>query len=186
MYRTRVTVDTLAKIGGVFALLTLVHFVADWVFQSHDEAMAKSRNALVRARHCSVYTIFCGLAICLMFPMTTTLWLILPLLWLSHFLEDSYVPVYMWARYIRKPPEVTADLPHVVGIELAKFVRFADTTLGKILIIAIDQIIHLMFLIPIATVLVLPSELRPMACVSVAGLCFLLLLNLIGRRILTR
>jgi hypothetical protein len=181
-----VTVDSLAKIGGVFAILTLCHFVADWVFQSHDEAMAKSRNALVRARHCSLYTIICGLAIGALFPLTKTLWLILPVLWISHFLEDSYVPIYMWARYIRRPPEITAQLPHVVGIELAKFVRFADTTLGKILIIALDQIVHLVFLIPIATVLVLPSELLPMACVSVVGLCVLLILNLVGKAMLRR
>lgn len=182
------TVDNVAKIGGVFALLTLVHFVADWVFQSHDEAMAKSRNAYVRHKHCLTYSVLCLLTIGMMFRSTTwtEILFIYLTLYVSHFLEDSYVPIYMWARYIRKPPEITAQLPHVAGIELAKFVRFADTTLGKILIIALDQIIHLMFLVPIATVLVLPSELWPMACVSVAGVCVLLLLNLIGRRFLTR
>ncbi len=179
----RVTVETLAKVGGVFALLTLCHFVADWVFQSHDEAMAKSRNALVRARHCLVYTVLCEVAIGAMVPLTWPVGVFIAIvLWLSHFLEDSYMPVYMWARYIRKPPEMTNKVSEEVpGIELARFIRFVETTLGKILLIAIDQIVHLMFLIPVAVVLVVPSELRLMVCASVAGLCGLLLLNLIGK-----
>lgn len=177
------TVETIARVGGVFALLTLCHFVADWVFQSHDEAMAKSRNALVRARHCLVYTAFCGVAIWVMFPLTWAVGgFIAGVLWLSHFLEDSYLPVYMWARYIRKPPEMTNKVSEEVpGIELARFIRFVETMLGKILLIAIDQIVHLVFLIPISVVLVVPSELRAMVSASVAGICALLLLNIIGR-----
>lgn len=31
----------LALLGGVFSALVLTHFIADWVLQSHDEAMRK-------------------------------------------------------------------------------------------------------------------------------------------------
>lgn len=34
-------ITELGAIGGIFALLTFVHFAIDWIFQSHAEAMAK-------------------------------------------------------------------------------------------------------------------------------------------------
>lgn len=143
---------TLSQIGGIFALLTLLHFVADWLFQSHDEAMAKPTDAMIRARHCFIYA---GI-------MTFTIWLAVRpewyvallsfyILWASHFAEDTYIPVYLWARYVRRPPEMREK----AGIP--EFKMFAETTLGKILLITVDQIIHLVFLIPVAIMLVVPQ-----------------------------
>jgi hypothetical protein len=83
-------------------------------------------------------------------------WLIsVGVLFISHFYLDTYHLVYLWAKYIRKPPEmVTPETKtHVDGyIEVLPpsskrgFIKFVDTTLGKILMISIDQISHLMFL----------------------------------------
>lgn len=70
-------------VGGWLALLVTLHFTVDWVFQSHDEAMRKPREWLVRARHCMVYA-------------------------------------------------------------------FVSEPLGKILLVAIDQIVHILFLLPVA------------------------------------
>lgn len=47
----------LALAGGLFSILGFIHFVTDWVFQSHAEAMVKHANAKVRAKHCAIYTL---------------------------------------------------------------------------------------------------------------------------------
>lgn len=152
----------LALAGGLFAILTFIHFFVDWIFQSHAEAMAKHNNALVRARHCAIYMLGFVPLLCF-FLWTHTLTplqypLSLAILFFSHFIEDTYLPVYWWAKHIRKPPEMTEPymstdidgktiwLPADPKIG---FVKFVQTPLGKILMIAIDQIIHITFLFPI-------------------------------------
>jgi hypothetical protein len=110
-------------------------------------------------------------------------------LFVSHFIEDTYLPVVYWALHVRRPPEMrwTIKLENGVGklynpdgtlyhdllfkpwrwdlatsvtdkkslkiankqLVLRGFMEFIDTTLGKILMIAVDQIIHLSFLVPI-------------------------------------
>jgi hypothetical protein len=196
------TTDHLAKLGGLLSFLTFVHFASDWILQSHAEAMAKSKDPRVRARHCAVYTV----------SFLPVFWLVglppLPslacaaVLFLSHFVEDTYVPVYLWMRYVRRPPGMGVRVrknggivsvtygPEFVGklpvridiptgdtanqfdgelfqlirdiegglsveaaeekIRMREFLKFVDTPLGKILLIAVDQIIHIAFLIPVA------------------------------------
>lgn len=143
--------------GGLFALLALVHFVVDWIFQTHSEAMVKHNNPKVRAKHCLIYTIG-FIPLLYFFEYTWLQWLIgLNILFWSHFVEDTYMPVYLWAKYIRKPPEMTENvLVTIDGIIQSVppdpkmgFVLFVQTPLGKILMIAVDQIIHLSFLLPL-------------------------------------
>jgi hypothetical protein len=136
------TVHSLGIAGGLFAILTFVHFFVDWICQTHSEAMQKHNNPIVRARHCAIYTIgfvpflfwfnLTGLEI--FFSMNILFW--------SHFIEDTYVPVFLWAKYVRRPPEMINDPKN-------GFLSFISTPLGKILMIAVDQIIHLAFLFPI-------------------------------------
>ena len=149
----------LAMLGGIFALLTFIHFFVDWIFQTHSEAMVKHNNPKIRAKHCLIYTagflpLFC---FC---HLTWIEWLIaINILFWSHFFEDTYLPIFYWAKYIRKPPEMT-NSTKIIGLDgYAKilppdphkgFVEFIQTPLGKILMITIDQIIHLTFLWPIA------------------------------------
>ena len=67
--------------------------------------------------------------------------------------------MYLWARYIRRPPEMFELNKYQVckGNQFVGypadykegFIEFAKTPLGKILTIVVDQIIHLIFLIPI-------------------------------------
>jgi hypothetical protein len=165
-------IETVAKVGGVFALLVLVHFVADWVFQSHDEAMRKPKDNLIRAKHCTVYTLLCTSAI----SFFGVSWVICLqsafILWLSHFLEDTYLPVFVWARYIRKPGPMNT---------LKDFVAFAETPLGKILLIAVDQIVHLVFLVPVACMVVAPQTFVLSSILSVVGLGFLTVVCYVAR-----
>lgn len=148
--------------GGLFAIFTFVHFFVDWILQTHAEAMAKHNNWKVRARHCLVYTVgFVPILWYLHFPFWYFVISVNVLFW-SHFVEDTYVPVYLWAKYIRKPSEMTD--PHkelIIGVDGQKtfkvhppdpkkgFIEFISTPLGKILMIAVDQIIHLAFLFPL-------------------------------------
>lgn len=138
----------LALAGGLFAILTFIHFAVDWVFQTHAEAMAKHNNAKVRARHCLIYTLgFVPLlAIFTWLDVLTLLQFVacILILFVSHFIEDTYLPVYLWAKYIRRPDEMRSNPNPKAG-----FIAFVGTPLGKILMIAIDQIIHLAFLFPI-------------------------------------
>lgn len=149
--------------GGLFAILTFIHFFVDWIFQSHAEAMVKHNNAKIRAKHCAIYT--AGFLPILLFCMVAgalTWWQLLlsvTILFVSHFCEDTYLPVYWWAKYIRRPPEMTEPLRVPTNINnhfnvlppdpKAGFIQFIQTPLGKILMIAIDQIIHITFLFPI-------------------------------------
>ena len=152
----------IALTGGFLAVLVFIHFFVDWIFQSHAEAMVKHNNPKIRAKHCLIYTL--GFVPLLCFSNFSLLeWLFaLNLLFWSHFIEDTYLPVYLWAKYVRRPPEMTeprkqTGLDGYVSVlppdPKVGFVDFIQTPMGKILMIAIDQIIHICFLVPIAWML---------------------------------
>jgi len=154
----------IALMGGLLSILVFIHFFVDWIFQSHAEAMVKHNNPKIRAKHCLIYT--AGfIPFMALFHFSWPEWLLaLNILFWSHFGEDTYVPVYLWAKYIRKPPEMTQPrkVPSLDGyVEVTApdpkegFKEFIQTPMGKILMIAIDQIIHICFLIPIAWMLML-------------------------------
>lgn len=164
------SVELVARVGGIFALLTLVHFIADWLFQSHAEAMAKPTDFYVRGIHCLIYTaILLGVIAVSLAPSPFAMAVIAVALWVSHFIEDTYLPVIVWAKFIRKPPEMSTTT-------LEGFKDFASTPLGKILLITVDQIVHLVFLVPVAVILADPSSEMTSAgviCAALAGLSFL-------------
>lgn len=148
----------MATVGGLFAVMTFIHFFVDWICQTHAEAMVKHNNWKVRARHCLIYT--CGFVPFLLWFHISWLsfFIAINILFWSHFCEDTYVPVFLWAKYIRRPPQMTEPQKYtdedgyttISPPDPKKgFVQFIDTTLGKILMIAVDQIIHLAFLFPI-------------------------------------
>lgn len=133
--------------GGLLAALCFIHFFVDWIFQSHTEAMAKHANAKIRAKHCAIYTagfvpmlgFFLYLRELTIFEFLASL----TILFVSHFCEDTYYPVFLWAKHIRKPSEMACE------DQKEGFKRFIETPIGKILMITIDQIIHITFLLPI-------------------------------------
>jgi hypothetical protein len=174
----------LANFGGILSILIFIHFFVDWIFQSHATAMAKHNRAVIRATHCLIYT--CGFIPLLAFSMFYAelqpfeFAACLLILFFSHFIEDTYFPVFLWAKYIRrapqfrdvvKPPVFRAKqllnmkvqkqfwyqeedeaiyMPITYPSDKAAFAAFIATPLGTVLMIAIDQIIHITFLLPIA------------------------------------
>jgi hypothetical protein len=148
-------VDGVVRAGGVFVALASVHFVADFVFQSHATAMAKHDHWRVRLAHCLVYggffvPLFVAIGWLDSWKMSASLVVLIG----SHFIEDTYAPVVLWARHIRKPSEMmrnTTTRPILGGLftwttpdpELVGFREFIRTPLGAILMVSIDQIVHL-------------------------------------------
>ena len=90
--------------GGLFAMLAFVHFFADWMFQTHREATTKHNNPYVRARHCAIYTVAFLPHILLLGISGWFLFFSVLTLFLSHFIIDTYVPVFLWAKYLRRVP----------------------------------------------------------------------------------
>jgi len=149
--------------GGLFAVLGFIHFFVDWIFQSHSEAMVKHNNPKIRAKHCAIYTAgFLPLLFFCWWVGALVMWQLLAsiaILFISHFCEDTYLPVFYWAKWIRRPPEMTDPIKLAANADgyiqilppdpKIGFGLFIQTTLGKILMITIDQIIHFAFLFPI-------------------------------------
>lgn len=148
--------------GGFLTILTLIHFASDFFLQSHSEAMVKHNQPWIRAKHCFIYAIsFIPFLWVMHFTMLE--WIIsLNILFWTHFAEDTYFLIYLWAKYVRRPPEMTEpwqeeyiNSDHAYAIKVhppdAKrgFGIFANTILGKILLIVTDQVVHIICLIPI-------------------------------------
>lgn len=142
--------EILALAGGIFSLLTFVHFFADWLFQSHREATNKHHDFSIRGRHCIIYT---AAFIPLILLLGISGWYLpvsLLTLFLSHFIIDTYIPVFLWAKFIRKVPELSED----TSLEGDRYLSskemfgklFKESPVHAILFIAVDQILHLSFL----------------------------------------
>lgn len=136
-----------AQIGGLFSFLAFIHFAVDWIIQSHAEAMVKHKHDGIRAKHCLIYTapfvpilVWWGFDVVMVSGLSGVLFL-------SHYVEDTYKPVIFWMKHIRRHP---AFMPGKDDSEAFLEAISADGGLGKILMIAVDQIIHLAFLFLIA------------------------------------
>jgi hypothetical protein len=182
----------LALLGGIYVLLAFWHFPADWLFQSEKEALAKAKNHLVRARHCLVYAaIYVPLLLLLrtrihegVFDYGPTaelvlgwqFWTSLAILWGTHFVIDTYIPVMLWAKYLRRASQFklvltpeerlrrarerardpkgwqdkVVDQPITYDDDEAAFKAFFMTPIGGLLCITMDQLFHLACLWPVA------------------------------------
>jgi hypothetical protein len=96
--------------GGLFFVLGFIHVFVDFVFQTHFEAMNKSRNWRIRARHCLIYMVGFIPFLVYLHHLAALTWfevfISTQVLFWSHFIEDTYIPVVLWAKYIRRPPEM--------------------------------------------------------------------------------
>jgi hypothetical protein len=142
-----------ALAGGYFAWYVMIHFASDFLTQSHYEAINKHHNAKIRAKHCLIYALS-FLPFFWWFGMP--FWhmaIALNILFWTHFGEDTYAPVLWWVKYVRRPP-MFANLNRKLTWRISSddqqaFRAFIAEPIGTILMIAVDQIIHLACLIPI-------------------------------------
>jgi hypothetical protein len=138
---------SICNFGGLLFFLTVIHLIVDWGFQSHDEALLKHNTSSIRAKHCVIYTV--GFYV-LLILLGCSFWQwisISAILFITHFIEDTYYLPYLWAKYIRQPREMLFD-DNKIGFE-----DFIKTPFGHLLIITIDQIIHVVCLVPVALIL---------------------------------
>ncbi len=143
--------STVAEWGGVFAVLAFAHFVVDWVFQTHWEAMNKTQRWPVHFYHCTMYSAGVTLVAALLGLVGWPSAAAFAILFISHFVEDTYVPVFLWAKYVRRIPKLRQGTKKQ---QFEAFKRMFNEPLGTVLFIAIDQIIHLTFLWPVVWLLV--------------------------------
>lgn len=138
--------------GGYFAVLVFWHFFADWLFQSHDEAMRKSHHWQTRFTHCLTYTIF-FIPLMGFWGFTKTEAAICgSILFWSHFYEDTYIPVLLWVKHVRNPPEFRQidDDGKRVYTDIEAFKKWITSPIGAIIMIVVDQLVHILFLMPTA------------------------------------
>jgi hypothetical protein len=153
---------------AVFVALTFWHFPADWLFQSHKEALAKAKDRKVRLWHCTKYALTYVPLLWFFGPDWVTMAWCLGILFSTHYVIDSYVPVMLWAKYLRRAPQfanVGKKFPpqswqdkvieeRGYDNDEEAFKAFAATPLGLILLITMDQFFHIACLLPVAILLV--------------------------------
>jgi hypothetical protein len=135
--------------GGIYAFLGFVHFAVDFITQNQADAIAKHDHTMIRARHCLIYTL-AFLPMFYLFGLSCIEWLIgIAVLFGSHFYLDTYHLVALWARYVRRAPEMIDPIfdPKTDKIHLPSlkegFKRYNKTPVGLFLSITLDQISHL-------------------------------------------
>jgi len=127
--------DFTVALGALFALMTLAHFVFDWLPQAESWAVVKHREWDVRLLHSLFYSL----------PMAVLLYMVtdcsidrmniaLIVLLVSHFFEDTYWFPAWWYRNVRQ-----GKGPMYEGFNL-------------VLVIMVDQIVHLVTLLVACTI----------------------------------
>ncbi len=175
----------IAIFAALFGLLTFWHFPADWLFQNHKEAITKSKDRKVRAWHCLKYAAaFVPLLLLLrvrmdsgapMVDIDVHFYAALAILFVTHYIIDSYIPVMLWAKYVRKDPHFLQVRPKtkpnekkeprkgwedkVVDEPTGGYLYENDgkaleamfsVPVGAILCITMDQLFHIICLLPVA------------------------------------
>lgn len=141
------SLETIAIYGGLYIPLVFWHFVADWIPQTEKMAESKGHNFWILSLHCAIYTLLFIPIFCLYnlsFAGTITVSIIL---FTSHFVGDTYLPVYFWLRYIRK---MTFSHKYRILQPSEVFEKHEKLSTSLLfrpsLILVIDQLWHLTFL----------------------------------------
>lgn len=122
---------------NLYVMLVFTHFVMDWVFQSDWEARNKTKHHGIRALHCTTYAL--GFLPALVWILEIPEWKIgisLGYLFVTHFIIDTYIPTYLWAKHISRNPDVVEG-----GIKA--FRAQFQTPRGFVVYVTVDQIFHL-------------------------------------------
>lgn len=135
------------RIGGALMILAILHFVGDWMLQTEYIQLNKALNPRLRIVHVALYMIpFVGALPFWGSPYSQGLWLAALLFWtaVTHFIIDSYLPLYWWRKYIGKDPECES---------IERFAKAFSTPRGMTIYVTMDQGFHLLTLLPVAVIL---------------------------------
>jgi hypothetical protein len=130
--------------GGIFAILAFVHLFADLMTQTDFIARRKTEeSSWMLIVHSATYAATYIPILFLLFDQTSMVVSVTLVLFMSHGAIDTYAPIWLWARFIRRPPEMKID-------PSAGFVLWRSKPHSIVLIFFVDHFMHTMFLIPIA------------------------------------
>jgi len=155
------TLDQIALAGGLYVPVAFWHFVADWLTQPEKMAENKSSNFWLLLLHCCIYTVlFVPVLIIYGIPMWMA-GIAATILFMSHFVGDTYAPVWFWAKFIRRMTfrrDVVMQRQRVLyGTQVFNVEQVHDGPFyfKPTLMVVIDQLWHLFFLwvIPIFAIL---------------------------------
>lgn len=131
--------NQLAEFGGIMFALMIVHAIGDWIFQWQWMAENKVKKWEVRFWHCAIYST-CFIPIAVLLNMSSIEFRIMFwYIFITHFLIDSYKPLY-WFRKLGR--DKRADTWET-------FKEAFNTPDGFYLLVTLDQIFHLLSLIPV-------------------------------------
>ena len=150
------THEQIALAGGLYVPLVFMHFLADWLTQTEKMAEEKSKKPNVLILHCFMYT---AMFWPIFYLYDLALWercITVIVLFVSHLVGDTYLPVFWWAKYIRRMTTMRA--PQKDGSFLGIRVQHPEDIFpnGDLittpllfrpsLVLVIDQLWHLAFL----------------------------------------
>ena len=101
--------------------------------------------------HSAIYAAMYVPILSLLFNQTSITVSAILALFMSHGAIDTYAPVWLWARFVRRPPEMK-ESPY------DGFVVWRLKPRGVVLIFGVDHLMHAAFLIPIAAMVVMADE----------------------------
>lgn len=153
--------ELIALAGGLYVPLVFWHFIVDWLTQTEEAAQTKSKNMRVLTLHCFIYTA-CFIPFLRLYDLSLWMQCVAgTVLYLSHMLGDTYLPVFWWAKYIRKMTFANApnaDRHRVMRPDqILGDGQFMDQGMffKPSMILVIDQLWHMAFLwiIPILAII---------------------------------
>lgn len=139
------------KFGGAMMVLMIGHMIGDWLLQNQWMADRKTKNLWVRTLHVTIYT-FVLWNVMVFWWNDPAVWLNRKddLSWLacwifwSHFVIDSYKPLY-WFRRLGRDPQTKS---------IETFRAHFGTPSGFMVYVTLDQVFHMVTLLPVAWYLV--------------------------------
>jgi len=143
----------IAEAGGALIVLMFVHFFADWVLQTDDMARRKAdESPWLLVVHSTVYAVaFIPILLhAFRFSPSLVASSFLALL-MSHGAIDTYTPLWLWARLIRRPQEMRDD-------PVGGFTAWSSKPYGMLLTSGLDQFMHISFLVPVALMTVVAKD----------------------------
>jgi hypothetical protein len=134
-------IHTFQHAGGIFAILVLIHFMADFLFQSYKVIDAKYKKFRELSLHSLIYA--SQFLPILYFLSLTWVEIIVSFLWLmcSHFAIDSMWLTNHWLKHVYRPPDLVATPRGIFG--------WTTSHKNSIRILIVDHIQHAFALWPI-------------------------------------
>ena len=158
MPREHVMFNFIAETGGTLIVLMFVHFFADLMMQTDAMARRKAdESPWFLIIHSAVYAV--AFIPVLMYAFKCAMPLVASsflALMMSHGAIDTYTPIWLWARFLRRPQEMKND-------PTGGFTTWSSKAYGLILTTSVDQFMHMCFLVPVAAMIVTAADNRPAA-----------------------